>query len=289
VDAVTALRHLGGVASAGQIVALSSRRRLRAAVEAGGIVRVSRARYVLAEVLHHRKAAARLSGVTSHLSAAQHWGWTVAEPPPRPWVTVPRNRKVAAEARATSEICYGNLTADERVTGVTSRLRTVLDCARRVSFAEALAVADSALRVGDVTKPELLVAATALRGPGATQAARVARESDARAANPFESVLRSIVLEFPELSAVPQAPVPTSGLTYHPDLVDEAHRLVVEAESWSWHRDQQTHSRDCVRFTLMTVAGWRVLRFTWPQVMHSPGYVRNVLAEFLATAGRRAV
>jgi len=110
----------------------------------------------------------------------------------------------------------------------------------------------------------------------------VAREADARAANPFESVLRAIVLEFSELEVVPQVPVPTSGLTYSPDLVDVGHRLVIEAESWSWHADQQTHSRDCVRFTLLTVSGWTVLRFTWQQVMRSPSFVRAVLAQFIA-------
>jgi very-short-patch-repair endonuclease len=282
-DAVAALRHLGGVGTAGQIVRLSSRRRLRASIRAGAVIRVARARYALSDTLHHRKAAARLSGVTSHLSAAQHWGWEVKEPPARPWVTVPRNRQVAAAARATTEIVYADLGDDEVVDGVTSKLRTVMDCARRLPFNEALAVADSALRAGDVAHGDLAAAAAMARGNGATQVRQVAREADARAANPFESVLRAIVLEFPQLEVVPQAPVPTSGLTYHPDLVDEGHRLVLEAESWSWHADQQTHSRDCVRFTLLSVAGWTVLRFTWPQVMHSPSYVRAVLAEYRPT------
>lgn len=118
--------------------------------------------------------------------------------------------------------------------------------------------------------------------PRLFQARRVAREADGRAANPFESALRAIVLEFPELSVEPQAAVATAGMTYHPDLVDRSRGLAIEAESWAWHADQQTHSRDCVRFTLMTAAGWRVLRFTWEQVMHSPAYVRRVLAAMVA-------
>ena len=219
--------------------------------------------------------------MASHLSAAQHWGWEVKWPPVSAWVTVPRNRKVAAAARVTTEIVYADLAEDDVVDGVTAKRRTVVDCARRLPFDEALAVADSALRAGDISEAELLRATSALRGRGATQARRVAREADGRAANPFESVLRAIVLEFPGLTVVPQVPVPTSGLTYHPDLVDEQRRIVIEAESWGWHADQQTHSRDCVRFTLLTVAGWRVLRFTWEQVMHSPGFVRRVLAQII--------
>ena len=143
-------------------------------------------------------------------------------------------------------------------------------------------MADSALRAGDIEKDQLLTAVSRLRGRGAPEARRVAHEADGRAANPFESVLRAIVLEFDQLQCVPQKPVATSGLTYHPDLVDERRRIVVEAESWGWHADQQTHSRDCVRFTLLTAAGWRVLRFTWEQVMHSPAFVRRVLASIIA-------
>jgi hypothetical protein len=269
------------VASAGQIVALSSHRKLRTAKQNGEVVQVARSRYVLAEAEYHRRVAAGLSGTLSHLSAAQHWGWAVKLPPQQPWVTVPRNRKVAASVHAVTEIVYADLEDDEVVDGVTSRLRTVLDCARRLPFVEGLAVADSALRSGDLTKQQLVEAAARLRGRGAPEARRVAREADGRAANPFESVLRAIVLDYPALQVAPRIPVPTSGLTYHPDLVDERNRIVIEAESWGWHADQQTHSRDCVRFTLLTARGWRVLRFTWEQVMHSPAYVRRVLEEIL--------
>jgi very-short-patch-repair endonuclease len=194
-------------------------------------------------------------------------------------VTLPRNRKLDRLQRATTEIVHADLSADAVVDGVTSKIRTVVDCARKLSFDEALAVADSALGSGNIGKEQFETAAAALRGRGAPEARRVAQAADGRAANPFESVLRAIVLEFPALHVVPQAPVDTSGLTYHPDLVDVASRIVIEAESWGWHADQPTHSRDCVRFTLLTVAGWRVLRFTWEQVMHSPSYVRRVLEE----------
>jgi very-short-patch-repair endonuclease len=278
-DAVEALRRLGGVGLARDIVAESSRRKLRTALRIRTIIKVGHGRYALSALSVHRRAAVELSGVLSHLSAAQHWGWAVKTPPEAAWVTVPRKRKVDADTRAVRNICYADLPDGDIVDGVTSKLRTVLDCARKLRFDEALSVADSALRSGDLNKQQLMKAAERLRGRGAPEARRVAREADGRAANPFESVLRAIVLEFPELAVEPQVPVPTSGLTYHPDLVDERNRIVIEAESWGWHADQQTHSRDCVRFTLLTVAGWRVLRFTWDQVMNSPSFVRRVLTE----------
>ncbi|HWM01494.1 MAG TPA: DUF559 domain-containing protein [Actinophytocola sp.] len=281
-DAVETLRRLGGVGTRRGIVAESSRRKLGRAVRNGSILRVGHGRYALSSLSSHRRAAAVLSGVLSHLSAAQHWGWAVKTPPEAAWVTVPRKRKIAAQTRSTHNVCHADLAADDILDGVTSKLRTVVDCARRLPFDEALAVADSALRAGDVVKADVVAAAAHLRGRGAPQARWVAAAADGRAANPFESVLRAIALEFPELRVVPQMPVATAGLTYHPDLVDERRRIVIEAESWGWHADQQTHSRDCVRFTLLTAAGWRVLRFTWEQVMHSPGFVRRVLAQMVA-------
>ena len=71
-------------------------------------------------------------------------------------------------------------------------------------------------------------------------------------------------------------------MTFHPDLVDVRRRVVVEADSWRWHRDHRAYARDCVRHTALAVAGWIVLRFTWEQVMRSPAYVTAVLHDLTA-------
>ncbi|WP_244929900.1 DUF559 domain-containing protein [Nocardioides sp. W7] len=217
--------------------------------------------------------------MTSHLSAAQHHGWAVKTVPDRPWVTVRRKRRLDADTRATVHVAYADLTKSEVRDGVTTPLRTVLDCARRLPFDEALAVAESALRGGDVTKDELRTAAAQVRGPGATACRRIAAGADARSANPFESVLRALVVEVGGLEVEPQHPVVARGRTWHPDLVDVRRRLVIEADSWEFHTGRDEHSRDCVRYTALSVEGWTVLRFTWEQVMLSPSYVRDVLRE----------
>lgn len=288
-DVVAALERLGGVGSARQIVALTSRRRLSEAVRAGDVRRCRRGLYTLEKYDAHRHRALELAGVASHLTAAAHWGWKVAWPADRPWVTVPRNRKVVASIRAEVHLTYADLAEHEVVDGVTSPVRTVVDCARKLPFDEALAVADSALRSGMVSREELILVAHALRGRGATAARRVARLASAQAANPFESVLRAIVLEFPALSVRPQLEVVARGMTFHPDLVDESARLVIEADSFEFHTSPEAHARDCVRYTALTVAGWLVLRFTWHQVMHSPAYVRAVLTDVIERTDRRAM
>jgi very-short-patch-repair endonuclease len=273
VDAVQALIRLGGIARAKDIIRLSSRGRLRRAVRAGDIVRVGAGRYAFA--VRHAEAQA-LDGVVSHLSAALHLGWEVKWPPDRPWVSVARSRHIAPDRREAVHLVYADL-GDDVMDGITSPLRTVIDCARRLPFDEALAVADSALRAGHVTKAELVEGATLVRGRAAAQCRRVAAEATEQAANPFESVLRAIALEFP-FDLAPQAPVVVDGETYFPDLVEADLGFVLEADSWRFHASQQGHARDCRRYNALALAGWLVLRFTWDQVMHSPDYVREVLA-----------
>ena len=109
-------------------------------------------------------------------------------------------------------------------------------------------------------------------GPGAEEARRLASYADGRAANPFESALRAIALES-RLQVIPQYAVQVGGVTYHPDLADPLRGILLEADSWAWHGNEEAFQRDCVRYNALAGAGWLVLRFTWKQVMHSPSYV----------------
>jgi very-short-patch-repair endonuclease len=170
---------------------------------------------------------------------------------------------------------------------VTSPTRTVLDCARRLPFAAALAVADSALRQGDVDPQALARAAEAVRGKGAERARRVARRASGLAANPFESVLRALALDA-GLDVVPQLGVEVRGVTVHPDVGDRERRIVLEADSWEFHTGRDAHERDCWRYTVLVCGGWRVLRFTWHQVMYDPDFVTECLLQVLSRSRERA-
>lgn len=256
-DPVAALERLGGTASASRLLRLTTRRRLRTAVALGRLQRPVRGRYVLATATEARAAAARLTAVVCLRSAAAHHA-----------------------------IHWANLADDQVVDGVTTPLRTVVDCARVLDFDEALAIADSALRHGDVSREEL--DAIDVRGAGAAAVRRVLRHADGRAANPFESVLRALCIEA-GLVVEPQAEVDLGTGVVHPDLVCHVLRLVLEADSWSFHASRKAHRKDCARYNLLVLRGWRVLRFTWEQVMHDQAYVRWVLAELVRPVGRPEV
>ena len=280
-DPVVALRELGGVARRGTLLRLTSRGRLQRAVLRGEITRASRGVYRLASAELALVRAAELRGVVSHLSAATLHGWEVAYPETCPWITVPRNVGVAGADGCF--VFWADLSAEGGP--ITSPMRTVIDCSRRMAFGPALAVADSALRHGDVRSADLVVAAAAVRGKGAAAARRVARHASGLAANPFESMLRAIAVEA-GLSVRPQVGISVGrGEVVHPDVVDSRRRIVLEADSWEFHTGRDAHARDCLRYTLLVVHGWTVLRFTWRQVMHDPDYVRWCLSSLLGAPG----
>ena len=245
------------------------------------MVRLGRSRYALPGVGEARVAAARMNGVVSHLNAALAHGWKVKLPPPVPHVTVRRSRgQVLADGVI---LHWAPLTESEVAAGLTDPLRTVVDCARALPFDEALAVADSALRSGKVRRPELLAAAAASPRTGRTAAVRVAEVASAKAANPFESVLRAIALDVHGLCAVPQGKVADIG---HADLVDHSLRIAIEAESFEFHAQAEAFRYDVRRYTAMVRAGWLVVRFVWEDVMHRPAYVAAALADVVALRAR---
>jgi very-short-patch-repair endonuclease len=286
------LVELGGVATRQALIKATSRRAFDAAVAQGSVIRDARGRYALPVAAESFRAANRLVGVVSHRSAALHWGWELKLSPPEPDVTVRRSRVIATERRKGVALHRADLAPEDVVGSVTSVARTLTDCLRSLPFDEALAIADSALRHRAITKPELIDLASSIRGPGAPQARRVAQEATDRAANPFESVLRAIALDVEGLDLEAQVVISDRTGSGRPDLVDRRRRLVVEAESHSFHSRRGALRRDCRRYTKLVLLGWRVLRFAWEDVMFEQAYVRECLeavAQLLAAERDRSV
>ncbi|WP_298890954.1 type IV toxin-antitoxin system AbiEi family antitoxin domain-containing protein [uncultured Serinicoccus sp.] len=273
-DPVAVIAQLGGCATTRQLRGAGARARdVGAAVQEGRLVRARRGRYRLSSLQTHAAIAHRMSAVLSHRSACVQRGWPVKQDPEWPEVVVPRNRNVSAEDQREALVRWRHLGDADAEDGVTTPLRTALDCGRDLPFDEALAVADSALRSGQVDRSRLLEAARVARGAGTRQLRRVALLADGRAANPFESVLRAICLE-EGLDVVCQHQVVAHGLWAQADLVDTSRRLVIEADSHEFHATRRGFRKDVRRYTEMVVFGWTVLRFSWEDVMLQPDFVR---------------
>lgn len=274
------LTRLGGCATSKELRAHHSRRAIAAAVESGEISRSARGRFTLDTTKKHRRAAHARTGAMSHLSAALHYGWKVKTVPDGPHVTFRRNRRLRQGHREGIVPHWADLTSDEISAGVTSRVRTVIDCARTLPFDEALAVADSALRSGKVSRDELREAASAVRGPGRVEAIRVAKHADRRADNPLESVLRALTIEV-GLDLTPQLEVAEPGLYARVDLGSEELRLIVEAEGYETHGTRKGLRRDCQRHSLFAVWAWCSIRLAYEDVMFDQEWCLWVLRSWL--------
>lgn len=284
---VATLTRLGGVSTRSGLVEASSRREVDSALVRGEIVVLARGRYALPGVGAAASAAHRVTGTLCLESAAMHHGWGVKVVPDRPQIAVPRNRKLAPDQKAGLDIRRHTL-ADDDIDGLaTSRDRTLVDCLRLLPDDRALAVADSALREG-MTHAHARALARDARGQHAVRIRHRLELATGDAANPFESVLRSIARSVPGLAVRPQVSLRRSldgGRTIflgRPDLVDDRLRVIIEADSFEWHGSRTALACDARRYNWFEVDGWLVLRFAWEHVMFEAAYVRSVLVAAVA-------
>ncbi|WP_232828276.1 DUF559 domain-containing protein [Kribbella monticola] len=274
----------GGRATFGELVAGSSRRAVAKAVKCGVIERVARGIYVRSGLFAAQRVAIAYDGVLSHLSAAEYWSLPLLTPPELPHVTVPPNRHSRSGPPAVlhwAQIDPGDLPG--RTTSVT---RTVLDCARILPFAEALAVADAALAKTSIRRSDLVAAAARMRGPGTPQARRIAGAANAWAGSFLESVLRAVLLDAGIEGFEPQVVVEAGSFRARVDLGHRQARIAVEADGYEFHGGRHEFAADCRRYDELVAAGWLVLRFTYEQVLSNPDWVvatiRRALAQRLA-------
>lgn len=277
---VEVLAQLGGWATAAQLVTLTSRRELAAAVRRGDVERLTRGVYGLPGIGTELATALAYDGVVSHLSAAVAWRLPLLLTPQKPHITVPSNRN--ARSGPPAVLHWADLPAADRHERRTSLQRTVLDCARILPFGEALAVADAALATGRISTDELVASADALSGFGRPNVLRVAAAASRLAESFFESILRSLLIEAGIDGFEPQVLVETGGRQLRVDLGHRAARIALEAEGFEFHGSPAKFAADCRRYDELVVDGWLVLRFTYQQVIGDPRWVVDSVLSALA-------
>lgn len=286
-DVITAIERMGGLATRATLIQATSRADVDRALRVEAVVRAGHGRYTLPSVDSAAALAFRMNGHLSLTSAALHHGWEVKGVPKKPHVVFPRNRNVPRPWRDEVMLHRADLEHDDVSDAATSREVTLLQCLRQLPDDEALVIADSALRHGEIATLQRVVAQ--VKGAGSAKVRRIAAQADARAANPFESVTRAICLQVPGLEVTPQLEISSEHCWARPDLVGRSHQLVVECESYEWHGNRKGFLKDIRRYTLLTADGWIVLRFTWDDVMLRPAWVREVLMRVIGVDARTEV
>lgn len=69
-----------------------------------------------------------------------------------------------------------------------------------------------------------------------------------------------------------------------PDVLFRAAGLIVEVDGMAYHTDADRFQRDRSRQNDLVTAGWRVLRFTWHDLIDRPGYVLAQIRQQLLAA-----
>jgi very-short-patch-repair endonuclease len=241
----------------------------------------------LAYVAHVRAALLSLGDAASACgrTAAALYGWPLLVEPARTIdlaVSHGRSRVAARGVRAFQRRSVvrerRRVLAGTAAIWLTTPVQTVIDCATSRPLLEAVVVCDSALRARDVTIDELVPAAMRLRGVrDAARVRAVLAFCDARSESVLESVLRVQLLLAGIDGFVPQKVLrDLPGQHVRVDFCFQDAGLVVEVDGRRWHQEP---AKDQARDNALAALGWRVLRYTWADVVHEP---QRVVAEVRA-------
>ena len=234
------------------------------------------------QALHRAGRAA----VLSHETAARLWGVELLDPGTQR-LTVPKHRSrllVPGWHVVRCDLPAGTVEEREGLP-LTTVLRTLRDLCRVLSLVHAVVAADSALRLGLVPADVLQADLRSAFGRSCCRLRSVADALDPSSGSVLESVLRLLLR-----GAVP-APVTQfeirdrwGVLVARVDFCWPAIGLVVEADGFAFHSDRAAYRRDRARLNELERLGWRVLRFSWEDVLHRPEHVVALVRECYARA-----
>ncbi|MDX6268619.1 MAG: hypothetical protein QOD70_3359 [Frankiales bacterium] len=216
--------------------------------------------------------------VADRRTAAVLWGMDMLVEPGAIELRVAHGRAItvagvdARPSRRTTQV-------DEEVLGLeaiplTTAVDTVLDCAVSRPMREAVVIADSALRRGLVTVDDLVQAVDdRARHPRSSRLRRMLHFIDDQSGSVLESVLRYLLLQ--------NGFTPQSQYTVRRgklfvgrfDFCLEQAQLIIECDGRRWHDPEDVRQKDRLKTNALICLGWRVLRFTWDEVVNSPAYV----------------
>lgn len=268
------LQRTGGSARYADLAGLTSARQIRGALLSGEITRVAKGVYALPTEPSDLTVAIANGGVLARQSAALHHGLEVVTRPLVPHVLITRTQR----RHKTDLACVLHRTKVPLPECATTPLQTVIDCARHLPFGEALAIADSAVRLKKVDKVALADAADAARGTGRAAVLRIAAAADGAAESALESMLRARVLDAGFTGFVPQYRIRDRSFYARVDLADPLLRIVLEADSFAHHGTRAALRRDCRRYVDLAIRGWLLLRYSWEDVILDETWVGTSLA-----------
>jgi very-short-patch-repair endonuclease len=223
------------------------------------------------------------NAVLSHATAAAAWDLMPAGSGAT-HVTVPgdpgRTRRAGIRVHRSATLTPADTTTHRGIP-ITTPLRTLLDVAatlKRRSLEQAL---DRAERLIDFA--ELQQALTAHRTRPGSPSLQAVLSTYTVGSVVTRSEQEERFLRLCDDHGLPRPETNTRIEGMEVDFVWRDARLIVEVDGYKYHRLPTVFESDRERDVLLTLAGWRVLRFTWRQITGRDGWVAGVIRDCLAS------
>lgn len=213
------------------------------------------------------------SAVLSHHSAAALWGFMPWEER-YPEVTVAgerARRQPGLRVHGTASFDLDDTTR-HRTIPLTTPARTLLDLAATLDQKPLRAATRRAQSLYRVNVRQL--AQTLARHPrrrGAARLAEIIATGPAPTRSELEDVVLDLILRGGHVHPDVNVPYWIEGRRTIPDFRWPDQRLVLEADSTTWHDNPLARADDADRQALLEAHGERVLRVTWAQAIARPG------------------
>jgi len=169
----------------------------------------------------------------------------------------------------------------------TTAARTLLDLAGRIGPGQLEAALDDAERRGLVWRPHLRWRSEELRRRGRPGVPALARLLDRTEARPLgdswleQAAIRHIVTAGLPVPRVQVKTRKVGGGIARVDLFWDDATLVVELAGHGTHSTRRQRQADAERSARLGLGGWRVVEFTYEDVVERPGYVVGMIRAYL--------
>lgn len=229
-------------------------------------------------------------GVASHRTAAElHGLWHASHPPE---VTVHRSgmhHVTGGVVHRSGDIGRADLVR-RRGIRCTDVARTLVDIGAVVSTRKVEALVHTACHrrltsVDELVSAYLTVSRQGRHGAGPIgQVLRALDPTVQRLDSELEVVLLAIIRDHGLPEPQVQLEVEAGGRTFRVDVAYPQHRLFIEGDGFGVHGTRSAFEEDRWRQNLLVLQGWRVLRFTWRQLVERPAEVASHIRRALAAA-----
>ena len=261
-DIASLIRANGGVMHRSSLRAAGlSSYRMRAAADAGLVVRAGRDRLAVPGTSMARVRAATIGARVTCVSAAQEYGlWTRSDP--NLHLSVPRG--FSAQTSVDEVVHWSRLPVPVgRDAAIEPLPNALVHVARCLPFDYAVATFDAALRTGSLSVDTMRQVAATVGG----RVAEVVAHTDARADSGSESLMR--------------VRLASCGIVMHPQVVLDGHPvdglvgryLVLQVDGFAYHRDPAQRARDLAQDRRLVLRGYTVFRYPsravedrWPAI-----------------------